>query len=163
MNYNLPPSLLGGVGKQKDKFLGIIEAMASAGSPPTFSAYSDTICLISAEHRPTIWPTELAVSRLCNHKGGCALKDMHWLSHTGNPEHDYSKTDNIPGGKVIWLFLMHSSTREKTSLRTKVTSPHSLLNHSANSVKILLGPWVSLENHSPPYTPHPTVFVAEDH
>ena len=112
MNYNLPPSVLGGVGKQKDKFLGIIEAMASAGSPPTFSAYSDTICLISAEHRPTIWPTELAVGRLCNHKGGCALKDMYWLSHTGNPEHDYSKTDNSPGGKVIWLFLTCSSTRK---------------------------------------------------
>lgn len=112
MNYNLPPSVLGGVGKQKDKFLGITEEMASAGFPPTFSAYSDTICLISAEHRPTIWPTELAVGRLCNHKGGCALKDMHWLSHIGNPEHDYSKTDNIPGGKVIWLFLTCSSTRK---------------------------------------------------
>lgn len=108
-----PASITAGRGgKQKDKFLGVTEAMASAGSPPTFSAYSDTICLISAEHRPTIWPTELAVSRLCNHKGGSALTATHWLSHIGNPGHDYSKTDNIPGGKAIWLFLTCSLTRK---------------------------------------------------
>lgn len=33
--------------------------------PLTFSAYSEAICLISSDCRPTMWPTALAVSRPC--------------------------------------------------------------------------------------------------
>lgn len=160
-----PASITAGrAGKQKDKFLGVTEAMASAGSPPTFSAYSDTICLISAEQRPTIWPTELAVSRLCNHKGGLLLRPctgFHTLETLGMTT---AKQITFLGEKQFGFSShVHQQGREKPSLRTKVTSPHSLLHHSASSVKVLLRPWVSLENHSSPFTLHPPVFVAEDH
>lgn len=64
-----------GVGKQ-NKPSDIIWGKDSAG---TFSAYSDTICLISAEQSPTIWPTELAVRRVCNHRRVC-FKAMACLS-----------------------------------------------------------------------------------
>lgn len=67
-----PASITAGGGyREKGQILGALpEAKTPAEPPRTFSAYSDTICLISAEQSPTIWPTELAVRRLCNHREG---------------------------------------------------------------------------------------------
>lgn len=51
----------------EDEAMGVTQGPGAGRQSRTFPAYSDTICLISSEQRPTIWPTELAVRRLCNH------------------------------------------------------------------------------------------------
>lgn len=111
---------------------GVTGAKALAGPPPTFSAYSDTICLISAEQRPTIWPTELAVRRLCNHREGVFSRLC-----TAKPEHSqyYSKIGIIPRGKNNLAFTRAQQGRVKINLRMNIKPPSSLLSHLADRVR----------------------------
>lgn len=96
----------GGGCREGEQILGAFpEAKPPPAPPHTFSAYSDTICLISAEQSPTIWPTELAVRRLCNHREGVFSRPCLVSHRTGKPECSeyHSKLgNNIPlGGNYV--------------------------------------------------------------
>lgn len=80
-----PASITAGAGcRERAQVLGALPEEKTPAEPPrTFSAYSDTICLISAEQSPTIWPTELAVRRLCNHREGVFSRPYLVFHRTG--------------------------------------------------------------------------------
>lgn len=93
-----PDSITAGGGYREEQILeALLEANTPAEPPHTFSAYSDTICLISAEQSPTIWPTELAVRRLCNHREGVFSRPCLVFHRTRKSECSkyYSEIDNF--------------------------------------------------------------------
>lgn len=125
MNYNLPPSLLGGVREAGEVLGALSEAKAPAGSPHTFSAYSDTICLIdlsSCRHLRGCPDRVLSVNRHNPPRRECFQTSLttHQPSHGESPTQPASSAccEHLPPSRLP-LFTRRTESGQWVAGREK--------------------------------------------